>query len=72
MNKSEMVLLDYIIKKSYEDLEAQRVLDLYDSKRTGLSLSTVSLVNSLIRSGNTRLAYEFIKGANDEAGNCNS
>jgi len=57
------VLLDYIIKMSYKDLEAQAVLDRYDSERTGFDIATISLVNTLIRHGNTRLANKFLKGA---------
>lgn len=61
MKTKEEILLDYVVKKSYTDLEARSILDLYDSKRTGLKLSTVSLINSLIRSGNVKLANHFMQ-----------
>lgn len=69
MKRSEVVLLDYVIKKSYEDLEAQEALDKYDSERTDLDVSVTMLVNSLIRAGNTRLAHKFLIGAIEEAKN---
>lgn len=60
MKRSEKILLDYVIKMSYEDQKAQEALDLYDSKRTGLDVSITRLINSLIRSGNHRLASRML------------
>lgn len=67
MKRNEAILLDYVIKMSYEDPAAQEALDKYDSERTGLDVSVTMLVNSLIRAGNTRLAHKFLIGAIEEA-----
>jgi hypothetical protein len=55
----EQILLDYVIQKSYTDEEAQSVLDRYDAERTGREYSSVALINSLIRAGNTKLANQI-------------
>jgi hypothetical protein len=70
MKRREQILLDYVIKKSYSEEEAQNCLDFYDSERTGIELSAIKLINSLIRHGNTALARKFLLGAIDEKKQC--
>lgn len=67
MKRSEKILLDYVIKKSYNDNEAQDVLNAYDAERTKQEYSSVALVNSLIRCGNTRLARRIVESMTGQA-----
>ena len=63
MKPEYKILLDYVIKKSYNDEEAMNVLNKCDAIRTGKPLHEVGLINSLIRHDNYRLAVRMVSGS---------
>lgn len=60
MNNAYLILLNYVIEKSYTDPKAMDILNKYDSFRTRKPLETIKLVNSLIRSGHLKIAKDIV------------